>query len=117
MSDRMRSGISAFWSWVTQDKHKQAVQHIKEEAERAFTEHPHETGETYFQHLWFTIRMAGRFAFVSLVVLIHGIFPFLFVRTASRQIEIVYGIMKRRIPKSRRAELDAQHDSHYGEHI
>lgn len=113
MWERMRSGFSAFWSWLTQDRHKQTARHLKEEAERAFTEHPHQTGETYLQHLWFTVRMAGRFAFVSLVVVIHGIFPFLFVRTASQQIEIVYGIMKKRIPKPRRDELDA----HYGENI
>lgn len=72
----------------------------------AFTEHPRLTGESYLQHLWFTVTMAARFIYVTLVLTIHGLFPFLLTRAASRQIEVVYGLMKARIPKARRDEID-----------
>lgn len=85
---------------------RETVKKIYEEMEKAFTEHPHMTGETYFQHLWFTIKMGLRLAFVAMVLMIHGLFPFIFVKTASYQIEQVYRIMKSRIPKKRREEID-----------
>jgi len=51
---------------------------------RAFTEHPASVGENYFQHLG----SASSFAFAmfthSFACLIHGIFPFLFVKTGSK---------------------------------
>ena len=72
----------------------------------AFTSHPEATGETYLEHLWFTVRMACRFVLVTVVLTIHGIFPFLLTRAASHQIERVYAIMKTRIPKARRDEID-----------
>lgn len=79
---------------------------ILSDVEKAFTEHPELTGETYLQHLWFTVKMGLRFVMVAIVLILHGIFPFIFVKTASKQIEIIYGIMKSRIPKKRREELD-----------
>lgn len=117
MLDRMRGRVSYVSSWLFQDKHRRLAQHLKDEAGHAFTDHPHQTGETYLQHLWFTIRMSGRFAYVSFVVVIHGIFPFLFVKTASQEIERVYGIMKSRIPQQRRDELDGRAKTIYGDHI
>lgn len=88
------------------EDHKRKAAELREEVNRAFTEHPAMTGETYFQHLWFTIRMAGRFVYTTTVLLIHGIFPFLLTKAASLEIEKIYGIMKRRIPKNRRDEID-----------
>lgn len=94
-------------SWRIEEHHKEKVAQLKEELEKAFTDHPAETGETYLQHLWFTIRMSARFLVTSIVMLTHGVFPFLFCRTASKQVEQVYRMMRRRIPKARRVEIDS----------
>ena len=52
-----------------------------------FTEHPHEIGESYAAHFAnasaFGLRMVGG----GLAVLIHAVFPFLFVRTGSRTMD------------------------------
>lgn len=60
---------------------------------KAFTEHPASVGETYGQHLahasGFGLRMiAGGFA-----CLLHGLLPFLFVKTGSRQIATLHDRM------------------------
>lgn len=88
------------------DHYKEKAREIAADVERAFTEHPHETGETYLQHLWFTVKMGGRLFYTTVVLTIHGLFPFLLVKTASRQIERVYGIMRARVPKARRDVID-----------
>lgn len=61
-----------------------------------FVKHPAETGESYLEHLWFTIGMSSRFVVVGALLLTHGIFPFLFTRTASGRIEKIYSVMKER---------------------
>ena len=92
--------------WLLSERHKRRAAELADEVERAFCEHPRATGETYWQHLWFTTTMAARFMFTMAVLLIHGLFPFLLTRTASTQIEAVYRIMKKRIPKNRRDVID-----------
>lgn len=103
---RAKSYWSRFVVWISRDEHKQKAIEIRDQVEKAFTEHPHETGETYLEHLWFTIKMTGRMLYSAIVLLIHGIFPFLVVRTASGQIEKIYLIMKSRIPVNRRNVID-----------
>ena len=92
--------------WLGRDEHRQRARALRADVNRAFTEHPHETGETYLQHLWFTLRMAARFIYTTTVLLIHGVFPFLLTKAASTQIEIVYKIMRARVPKARREAID-----------
>lgn len=94
-------------AWMLRDAHRAKARELKEQAQRAFTEHPHEAGETYLGHLRFTAGISLRFLYTALVVMIHGAFPFLLTRSASNQIEKIYSIMKDRIPKDRRDELDA----------
>lgn len=57
---------------------------------RIFTEHPATVGETYFEHMHsatsFAIRMLGG----GLACLVHGLFPFLFVKTGSQQVQILH---------------------------
>ena len=48
-----------------------------------FTKHPKEVGETYLEHMFNAFRYSLTFLFLSMVALIHSIFPFLFTRTAS----------------------------------
>ncbi|MCE2926699.1 MAG: DUF6356 family protein [Rickettsiales bacterium] len=92
-------------NWLISDRHKAKAKMAREEIERAFTEHPKETGESYLVHLWFTVTMTLRLIFSAVVLFIHGFLPFLFVRTASSQMETIYGIMRSRIPEARREEL------------
>ena len=87
---------------------------IGEDVVDAFTDHPEQTGETYLQHLWFTLKMAVRFAYVSFVILAHGLFPFLLTKNASIEIEKIYRIMKTRIPKSRLEEIDREEHHYHG---
>lgn len=49
-----------------------------------FTEHPHSVGETYWQHLWFSLRSAVALFVASLAAVIHALCPFLCMSTASK---------------------------------
>jgi hypothetical protein len=53
---------------------------------RAFTEHPASVGETYTEHLVQAVGIGARMALAGIACLVHGILPFLFVRTGSRAI-------------------------------
>ena len=75
-----------------------------------FTQHPKDTGETYLQHLWFTVTISLQLFFAATTLLLHGILPFIFTRTTSAQIEKLYLIMKSRIPQSRRETLDSEYE-------
>ena len=48
-----------------------------------FTKHPKEVGETYLEHMWNALRYSFTFLLLLFVSLIHSIFPFLFIKTAS----------------------------------
>lgn len=61
-----------------------------------FTQHPQSIGETYFQHLrkayFFGIRMIG----AGIICFCHGLFPFLFEKTASRiNLQLTEDFLKR----------------------
>ena len=94
-------------AWLTREDHRRKARALRQDLNRAFTEHPADTGETYVEHLWFTTKMSARMLYTMVVLIIHGLFPFLLTRAASMQIETVYRIMKSRIPKSRRDAIDA----------
>lgn len=63
---------------------------------KSFRDHPATAGETYWQHLLFTVCIAGRFFFLAFVSLIHGLLPFMFCRTSSNQIQEIARIFQRR---------------------
>lgn len=48
--------------------------------------HCKDVGETYFEHLWWTIRAFVWLTAVAIIGLIHGIFPFIFADTPDRLI-------------------------------
>jgi hypothetical protein len=50
----------------------------------AFTKHPHAVGETYTAHMGFALRFGGRMLVGGLAAIVHAVFPFLCVTTASR---------------------------------
>ena len=53
---------------------------------RAFTEHPASVGESYGEHLGRAWYFGLRMVFAGIACLVHGVLPFLFVRTGSRAI-------------------------------
>ena len=48
-----------------------------------FTEHPKEVNETFLEHMWCATKFAIKLEMLAFAVIIHAIFPFLFVPTAS----------------------------------
>jgi hypothetical protein len=53
---------------------------------RAFTDHPASVGESYGEHLLRAVCFGSRMVFAGIACLVHGVLPFLFVRTGSRAI-------------------------------
>ena len=106
MKQKLQQWLQNADAWLFQPRHREWLRAKQAVVCSAFTNHPEEAGETYLQHLWFTVRMALRFVYAGIILLTHGVFPFLLTRSASSQIEAIYRIMKTRIPKTRRDEID-----------
>ncbi|MGN3975357.1 DUF6356 family protein [Tsuneonella sp. SYSU-LHT278] len=58
-----------------------------------FTEHPASVGETYGEHLVHAAGFGIRMVLGGLACILHGLLPFMFVRTGSRQISRLHGAM------------------------
>lgn len=58
-----------------------------------FTEHPASVDETYGQHLAHASAFGLRMILGGFACLLHGIFPFLFVKTGSKQISTLHDRM------------------------
>ena len=76
---------------------------------RLFTEHPEAVGETYGEHLvmasGFGLRMIG----AGLACLVHGLLPFLFIKTGSAAItELHQRMVASRSRKAPAANLNAE---------
>lgn len=108
--ERCKTKAKQCCMWLTRAEHREKARALYDEVSKAFTEHPRDAGETYWTHLRFTTCMSARFLYTTVVIMVHGFLPFLLTRAASDEIEATYRIMKTRIPKSRRAELDAYDD-------
>ena len=52
-----------------------------------FTAHPSSVGETYAQHGRFALLFGARMTLGGLAAMVHALFPFLFVTTASRALD------------------------------
>ncbi|PHR23360.1 MAG: hypothetical protein COA37_08520 [Hoeflea sp.] len=50
---------------------------------RLFTAHPHSVDESYFEHLLFAGKFAGKLFLAACAALMHAILPFTFEKTAS----------------------------------
>jgi len=59
-------------------------------ADNPFTQHPRELGESYAAHFLNASAFGLRMLAGGTAVLIHAIFPFLFVRTGSRTMDKLY---------------------------
>jgi hypothetical protein len=53
---------------------------------RAFTEHPASVEESYGEHLFRAVCFGTRMMWAGFACVVHGVLPFLFVRTGSRAI-------------------------------
>ena len=51
-----------------------------------FTKHPKEVGETYFQHLWVSLKYSFKLLLLFIISFIHSIFPFIYKTTVSAKI-------------------------------
>ena len=60
---------------------------------KAFTEHPESVGETYWEHLAHASAFGVRMVFGGFACMLHGLLPFLFIKTGSKQIETLHGRM------------------------
>ncbi len=60
---------------------------------RLFTEHPASVGETYWGHLLRASWFSGRMVLGAAACFVHAIFPFLFVKTGSQTISMLYTAM------------------------
>ena len=49
--------------------------------------HLEEVGETYLQHLWCCIKYIFLFTGLAIIILIHGLVPFILTTTASDKIK------------------------------
>lgn len=53
---------------------------------RLFCDHPASVNESYLEHLAFAVTFGVRMIAGGLACIIHGVLPFLFVRTGSRSV-------------------------------
>ncbi len=60
---------------------------------RAFTEHPASVGESYTEHMGMAFSFGGKMIISGIACLIHGLLPFLFVRTGSNCVTALYDRM------------------------
>jgi hypothetical protein len=79
---------------------------------RAFTEHPASVGERYGEHLGRALYFGLRMMVAGIACVVHGVLPFLFVRTGSRAITELNdrmiaqrGVRLRPIPSDERLPL------------
>ena len=52
-----------------------------------FTSHPASVGESYGEHLAFALAFGAPMAMGGLAAIVHAVFPFLFITTASRTLD------------------------------
>lgn len=68
-----------------------------------FTDHPHQIGETYWQHMGQAFSFAAVMLGTAFACLVHGLVPCLFETRAKRTIETLHRrIVTHRTPTSRR---------------
>jgi uncharacterized protein DUF6356 len=66
-------------------------------AKNPFTHHPHDVGESYFQHMAVAARVGATMAGGAIACFIHAIFPFLCVRTGSATIDKLHRQIHKRV--------------------
>jgi hypothetical protein len=72
---------------------------------RMFLDHPRSVGESYAQHAGFAFAVGLRMIGAGLACLLHGLLPFLFVRTGSQCIRELNECLTDRTLPPKRAQL------------
>ena len=67
---------------------------------KLFTDHPHATGETYFQHMWFALYLSFQGFRMFLAAFIHAIFPFMFQKTTTNILVATQHQVQKRFKKA-----------------
>src|SRR3546814_13549961 len=60
---------------------------------RLFTEHPRSVGESYPEHMGVAFGFGAWMVLAGLACLVHGVLPFMFVKTGSRTIAMLHDRM------------------------
>ncbi len=60
---------------------------------RLFIDHPRSVGETYFGHMHSAWSFGSRMIVAGTACVLHGIFPFLFVKTGSTTVRTLHDTM------------------------
>jgi hypothetical protein len=81
------------------EKFEATLADIKVRLVKAFGDHPKHAGESYLQHLFFTLKMVVVMLFTSIALLIHGFFPFVFTKTASNNFKNMNNKLQERVAK------------------
>jgi hypothetical protein len=66
---------------------------MRKTIQTCFLDHPESVGESYFQHLITASSFAGRMVWGGLACFLHGLFPFLCVKTGSGIINKLHSSM------------------------
>ena len=75
---------------------------------RLFLEHPSSVGESYGQHANFAFTLGLRMVWAGMACILHGLLPFLFVKTGSSCIKEINECLEGRgNPKSVTSNLQA----------
>jgi Family of unknown function (DUF6356) len=61
--------------------------------EKLFLDHPRSVGETYSEHLGSAFRFGIRMIVAGCACVLHGVFPFLFVKTGSTTVRHLHDQM------------------------
>lgn len=75
---------------------------VRMDPAKLFTEHPASVGESYGEHFVVASGFGVRMILGGFACLIHGVFPFLFVKTGSRQVSTLH---ERMVASRRRKPL------------
>jgi hypothetical protein len=73
--------------------------------DRLFLDHPHSVGETYLEHMGSAGRFGSRMILSGVACMLHGLFPFLFVKTGSNTVRTLHDTM---VVNRRRAAIAAE---------
>ena len=74
----------------------------------SFTEHPESVGESWFEHLRQAWSFGGRMILAGVACLLHGLFPFLFVKTGSNAVRGLFDRMVTNRNAKRAAAIETE---------
>ena len=72
------------------------LSNFRKKLDDIFLNHPRGAGETYLQHLCFTLNYAFKLLALSLCLFIHGLIPALFANTTSQSIMKLNAVLEER---------------------